>query len=310
MTSFFLKAAAAALGLALGAPAALAAPPVDLSRLSPQQRVAHVKAQHTRATAPPEYNYDIRPAVLRKVHLTRRVNVALREAEVVMSFVVNDNLTGVSSAYGTLRSPTGQWVQASWGSTFPQTRNDTQMAFDLGNATDNGQWRLVELTVADANGNANTYDESQLAALGAEPVDVVGAMGDHEAPALAKGGMTLTPTVSRATPPRGMLPGAYARIGAQLQLTDSGGAGVHTVWLRYCNEDYWDCVFLSGSTYVRGQATAALVAGDTVWSGQSLGTYHLDWVELTDWAGNSRTFSRVDTDLSQFVSNPTIIVTE
>jgi hypothetical protein len=310
MTSFCLKAAAAAACLALVAPAALAASALDLGRLSPQQRVSHVKAQNARASAPPEYNYDIRPAVLRKVQLTRRVNAAQRHAEVVLSFVANDNMTGVLIAYATLQSPTGQMVSATWGSTFPQTRTESQMSFDLSNATSNGAWQLVELTLLDANNNASTYDPAQLAALGAEPVEVVRAQGDGEAPALASGGMTLTPTVSRSTPPRGMLPGANPRIGTQLQLTDVGGAGILTAWLQYCQDDGWTCLYLSGSSLVRGQAAGSVLAGDTIWPGQPLGTYRLTSVELVDWAGNYRTYGSIDTDLGQFIANPTILVTE
>lgn len=64
-------------------------------------------------------------------------------------------------------------------------------------------------------------------------------MGDTTPPTAQAGGVNLTPTVSRSTPPRGMLPGS---------------AGISSASMELCLEGtYWDCIYLQGSVSVRGE---------------------------------------------------------
>jgi len=80
---------------------------VDLSKLGPKQQAHLAKIQAKKREITPQYNYDIRPAVLKKVRVGGSVNAGLKNAQTVVSLVANDNLAGVHEVSVTLMSPSG-----------------------------------------------------------------------------------------------------------------------------------------------------------------------------------------------------------
>jgi hypothetical protein len=285
---------------------------VDLSTLSPKQQ-AHLAAMQAKKRAiSPEYNYDIRPPVLKAIRVAGKVNAGQKYAQAVVSMMVNDNLSGLDQVVVTLMSPSGQTAYEYWNSSYDATRNELQIGVDMANASENGTWRVYSVTVADANGNSNHYDETALAGMGQTTFTVVGAAGDFTAPTAQTGGVNLTPTVSRSTPPRGMLPGNSARTGVQLNLSDLGSSGVRQASMEFCLEGtYWECFSVSGYVSVRGKSAVQLTLGGHVSTWTELGNYVPYSLYVYDQSGNSSSYyADWGDDLNSLLDNPVITITE
>ncbi len=284
----------------------------DFSKLGPkhQARLAQMIARHQAIT--PQYNFDIKPAQLKKISVAAKVDASRRNAQIPVSLLAVDNLSGVDSIYVVLMSPTGQTVSGSWSSAYDTTRSEVQIGVNMSGVSDNGEWRVHSVSVSDANGNYTSYDEATLATMGRTTFTVTGADGDHAAPLPMTGGVNLTPTVSRSTPPRGMLPGSPARVAVQLKLADVGTSGLRSASIEYCLDGgYWDCFYLSGELSVRGQGEAMLTVGGHVYDWQQTGNYLPTSLYVYDHAGNnSYYYSSGGDDLNGLLDNPVITITE
>jgi hypothetical protein len=292
-----------------------AAPAVDFSKLGPKQQAHMAKvlaAKQGGITA--QYNYDIRPAVLKGIKVGGQVKANLKYPQAVVSLRLADNLSGVHAVSVFAMSPSGnQYAQTSWTASFENTREDLQLGIDMSSATENGIWRVYSVTVSDANNNTTQYDEAALAAMGKTTFTVSGAAGDFEPPVALAGGTNLTPTVSLSTPPRGMLPGADPRVGVTLKLSDAGAAGISSASMEFCLEGtYWECFSMSGSISVRGQSDVTLTLGGHPYSYYvTPGNYIPRSLSVSDFAGNNRSYY-VDwgDDLNSLFDNPVIVITE
>jgi hypothetical protein len=282
---------------------------VDLSKLGPKQQAHWTQIMAKKAEITPQYNYDIKPAQLKRVSVGAKVDASRKNAQAVVSLLVSDNLSGVNQVNVTLMSPSGQTASAYWTSPYEATRNEVQLGVDMSNATENGTWRVYAVHVSDANGYGTYYDETALAAMGGRTTfAVTGAIGDYTPPTGQPGGINLTPTVSRSTPPRGMLPGAEARIGVQMKLADAG-SGVRSASMEFCLDGmYWECIYLQGSVSVRGQNDVLLTLGGHVSGWNALGNYVPYSMYVYDQAGNS-TYYWSD-ELNGLLDNPVITITE
>lgn len=294
----------------LSASVALAGTQGDLSTLSPQHQVQFVKEQAARrAGISHQYNYDIRPAVLKHVAVGGQVKANLKGAQAVVSLKMADNMTGVSDVSVYLTSPSGnQYASGYWDARYERTREDLVMGVDMSSVSENGTWRVRSVTVRDANGNASNYDEAALATMGKPSFEVIGAVGDFEEPAAMAGGVNLTPSVSRSTPPRGMLPGADPRVGIQLKLADAGASGIRSASMNFCKVGGGSCLYLSGEVSVRGTAETALTLGGTVSDWVDVGSYLPYSLYLYDFAGNYRSY--YGNELIGLLDAPAIEVTE
>lgn len=286
---------------------------VDYLKLSPKQQAQYVKqTQRQLQVNSPEYNYDIKPAWIKKASVNSRVDASRRYAQAVVTLAAADNLSGVSSVYVTLMSESGQTASNSWSNTWPAKRLDAEIAVDMADVTENGTWHLYSVTVNDANGYGTHYDEAALAAMGGRTTfTVFGAAGDTSAPTVQSAGVNLTPVVSKSTPPAGMLPGADPRVGVQLNLADVGTAGIRSASLTYClNGEYWsDCFYVQGGVSVRGKTNVALTLGGNIGSWQSTGTYLPTVFSVSDFSGNSYELATYwGNDLSSLVEAPAIVV--
>lgn len=292
-----------------------AAPAVDFSKLGPKQQAHMAKVLAAKqGGVTPQYNYDIRPAVLKGIKVGGQVKANIKNAQAVVSLRVADNLSGVHQVTVNVMSPSGnQYAYASWYASFENTREELQIGVDMSDATENGVWRVYSVTVADANNNATNYDEAALAAMGRTTFTVSGAAGDFESPVAETGGVNLTPTVSLSTPPRGMLPGNAARVGAQLKLLDAGASGINRASMQFCLEGtYWECFSMSGQVSLRGQSNLVLTMGGHVESYYvTPGNYVPYSLYVYDFAGNYRYYySDYGDDLNSLLDNPVIVVTE
>lgn len=305
--------------LALVAGAALAAAgfaqagtPVDLSKLSPKQQAHLAAIQAKKREITPQYNYDIRPPVLKKVRVGGTVNAGKKNAQAVVSLLATDNLAGVHQVSVTLMSPSGQTAYSYWYSHYDSTRNELQIGVDMSDATENGTWRVYSISISDSNGNATYYDETQLAALGPTAFTVTGAAGDFSSPEAQAGGANLTPTVSRSTPPAGMLPGNAARVGVELNLADAGAAGIRSASMEFCLDGmYWECFSVSGEVSVRGKSAVRLTLGGHVSEWNAVGNYRPYSLYVYDYAGNGRSYyADWGDDLASLLDNPVIAITE
>lgn len=307
-TSIRLALVAAAAIAAAGS--ASAARTIDLSKLSPAQQAHHAKVQAKQRAAKPEYNYDIKPPVLKAVNTGGKVNAALKNAQAVVALGIVDNLSGINSVAVVLESPSGQQAAADWSPSLESTRYQVQIGVDMADATENGTWRILAVTLQDANGNTSSYGADALAALGNTTFVVYGAAGDQTAPEAVPGGAVLTPVVSRSTPPRGMLPGSYARVGLQLNIQDTGASGIRSVSAEYCVNEGWDCFYMSGNVPVRGISSATLMLGGHVYDGHSVGTYTPYSISVYDYAGNGRTYYYWETDFTSLIDSPNVEIVE
>lgn len=287
---------------------------VDFAKLGVKQQAHYLKMAERHQVTSPEYNYDIRPAQLRRVGVNGKVDASRKFAQAVVSLTATDNLSGVNYITVTLIGPSGQTAYTTWYNPFASKRAEVELAVDMADATENGTWRIYSVNVRDSNDYGTYYDEAALAAMGGRTTfTVVGAVGDQTAPTVQAGGVNLTPTVSRATPPGGMLPGAEARVGVQLNLADTGAAGVRSASLTYClNGDYWsDCFYVQASNYVRGKSTLALTLGGHVSTQQTTGTYLPTVLNIDDNSGNSSYYARYNgNDLDSLIDVPAIVINE
>jgi hypothetical protein len=287
---------------------------VDFSKLGAKQQAHYVKLTQRHQVVSPEYNYDIKPAQIKKASVGGKVDASRKFAQAVVTLAAADNLSGVNEVYVTLMSPNGQQAYANWSNPFPSKRADVELAVDMEGVTDNGTWRIYSASVSDANGFSTYYDEAALAAMGGRTTfTVFGGVGDMSAPTVQTGGVNLTPVVSKSTPPGGMLPGAEARVGAQLKLTDVGTAGIRSASLTYClNGDYWsDCFYVQGQVSVRGKTDLTFTLGGHVYSWQTTGTYLPTVLNVSDQSGNSLYLHRDNgDDLDSLIDVPAIVINE
>ncbi|MEK8031047.1 hypothetical protein AACH06_09490 [Ideonella sp. DXS29W] len=285
---------------------------VDYSKLGPKQQAHFVKQSQRHLVNSPEYNYDIKPAQIKKASVTSKVNASRKYAQAVVTLAAADNLSGVNEINVMLMSEGGQTASAYWTNPLPAKRVDAEIAVDMEGVTANGNWRIYSVNVSDANGFSTYYDEAALAAMGGRTTfTVFGAVGDTSAPTAQSGGVNLTPVVSKSTPPGGMLPGAAPRVGVQLNLADVGTAGIRSASLTYClNGDYWsDCFYVQGGISVRGKTNVALTLGGRINEWQSTGTYLPTELNVSDHSGNSYSlWNYYGDDLSFLMDAPEIVV--
>lgn len=286
---------------------------VDLSKLGPKQQAHLAQIQAKKREITPQYNYDIKPAQLKGISVGSKVDASRKYAQAVVTLVATDNLSGVDQINVTLMSPSGQMASASWDNPYEGTRAELQLGVDMTNATENGTWRVYSVQVSDANGYGTYYDEATLAGMGGRTTFTVsGAAGDFTSPTAQTGGVNLTPTVSRSTPPLGMLPGAPARVGVQLRLADTGAAGLRSATMEFCLDGgYWDCFYVQGEVTTRGKSDLLLTMGGHVSEWNNIGNYLPTSLYVYDYAGNaSYYYNYYGDDLNALLDNPVITITE
>lgn len=282
---------------------------VDVSKLSAGQLAHLAKSQEHQLVVTPMYNYDIKPPVLKSVNVGGKVHANEKYAQAVVSLTVGDNLSGVDRVVVTLMSSSGQTAGGGWDSPYESTRNELQIGVNMSDVSENGVWRIYNVSVVDANNNVANFDEAALAALGKTTFTVTGATGDLIWPTAEPGGVNLTPTVSRSTPPRGMLPGSWARAAVKLKLSDTGGSGIRGASMAYCLQDtWWECIYLDGEVPVRGKSGTMLTLGGKVTNYVTPGTYVPNSLYIYDHAGNSNSY--YESDIASFVDSPVITITE
>ena len=259
---------------------------------------------------------DINAPVLSAFSTQGSVDAAQPANVLAVGFKASDDLSGVYWGGAYAVGPNGQWVYVSFNSELPATkysgsmRSTSQLAF-----LEPGTYMFTSAYVADVAGNVSYYDQEQLAALGRISFNVKNKGGfDAMPPGLLKGRI-LTPQVSLSAFHPGTEQPAF--VGVTVDLSDSGNsavAGVQNVYLQFCLLDRSNCLGLSSYGGVPRKAVVTLRPSTQVFPGWAPeGEYHLDYVSITDFAGNSSFLSSTEfggeTDFSLSFPSTTITVT-
>src|SRR5689334_9143586 len=82
---------------------------VDYSLLGAKQQAHYLKqTQRQPSGDSPEYNYDIKPAWIKKANVNSKVDASRKYAQAVVTLAAADNLSGVNEIHLTLMGPSGQ----------------------------------------------------------------------------------------------------------------------------------------------------------------------------------------------------------
>ncbi len=204
------------------------------------------------------------------------------------------------SMYVRLRSPDGQQEKECYYSNNPQPGRSTRSCtITLSHYGQAGRWTVVELSIGDSRGNGRTFTPAELASGGHDNgVTVVNTGVDNTAPAM-HGARFLPDSITPG--------GGYSQVSIQILATD-GQAGIETVEVGGSHE---------GGTYGFGGpgGGSSRQVGPDLWEsylsvdGQypPAGTIRLDWVRITDRAGNVTVLNAPELDARGMRASLTII---
>ena len=259
---------------------------------------------------------DITAPVLTSFSTQGSVDATLTANALTVAIKASDDLSGIYWGGAYAFGPNGQSVYVSFSSDFPANKyngpmwSTSQLAFLAP-----GTYTFDSAYVADVAGNVSYYDAAQLAALGRTSFTVKNKAGfDAVPPGLLKGRI-LTPQVSLGSFHPGTDQGPFA--GVSVDLSDAGNtavAGVQNVYLQFCVPGSSDCLGLSSYAGVPRKAAVTLRPSNRLYAGWGPeGEYHLYYISITDFAGNSSFLMSTEfggeTDFSLYFPSTTITVT-
>jgi len=307
---------------ATGAWAATAAQ--DLSGLSPQQREHHARLlakqqqqqQQLRAQGGGTYRLDIEPPKVVSFAAGTLVDLQKPQKDTLpVTFSLTDNLVGVERIELRAQSASGfQEASGSKSVSLPTRRLDVSVPLSFWGDADEGEWQVVSASLYDANDNVTFLDAAALSALGNTRFTVVNrSRSDTVAPTVT-GGQVLTPSLSRTVAPRGEYPSHMARAAVELRVLDTGVSrvsGVHSVDITYCEDVFFNCIYLQGAVLNPGKGNAKIAAAGTIYRSEAVGRYRIESVSVRDTEGNSRGYYAGDTDFDAlFGADSSITITE
>jgi hypothetical protein len=291
--------------------------------LSPGQRAAVFKAAmaeqaaRSRASMPAPEAQDITPPELKKISVTRQATATANGQQVVLDLTVVDDWSGLEWGEVTARRVDGNDVKRiPIPGTFGGRSFSGKLAMEFPAALPAGEWKIVDLYGADANGNNYWYDETSLAAFGNLTFKVSPMPSADWAQPELRSGKILTPVVYVTRPAKGTdSHPAVARV--ELKVVDgtdqgtSGVSGVRRAELFFCSEAPWGQCFSAmlsqPDSIPYGTREAVFLVGQTLDQNFEAGDYVLSQVMVEDWAGMSRYYDRANTDFSQIFGSGTKI---
>jgi hypothetical protein len=215
------------------------------------------------------------------------IDVSSTTQHVTVTVRITDDLSGSSQPWIRFESPSGTQVSDALGDVVsgdPEDRiYDSVHTFPV--FSESGTWHLDYIDVSDAVGNHRRYTEADLITLGFPTVlEVVSATPDTQPPELID--FSFSPTtidVSTTT----------QHVAATLRITDDlSGSSQPQVW------------FISPSGTQTSYALGDIVSGDpTDRVYESLhtfpvfsepGTWHIDYIDVSDAVGNARRYTEAD----------------
>jgi hypothetical protein len=315
-------------GLALGLVAAVAATTAAQAATLPTPELmrAQARAQHLAHAAPDGRRIDTTPPVLAAFNAGTSVDARLANSGVPIGLTLTDDLSGVAYVYVEAHGPHGQVIEVQRTFDYADRKARATLGLMLSSAAEPGDWQVTYLYAYDLAGNGLSLGQSALAALGNTHFTVSNDAFDAIPPRLVRGRI-LTPSFSISKYAKGVPRGGPLESpGVGIKVTDDGGpgsAGVRSATMNFCMPDeYGDCydydfmLMADNASGLPGDATTDLVLGadaDYFYSTPTPGTYALESLVLTDFAGNTRTYTSTDfggdTDFSKYFPTTTIVVT-
>lgn len=300
---------AGASGIAAAAPA-----PADFMAMSKAQYQRFVQAGRSaqgaqRAMVGQTAPLDTTGPVISRLDLPATLDAGRAGAQIVYSYTAADNLSGVRWLGIVLTGPQGQELTSYTEVGLPRTQVTGRAALFPGIWIKSGDWRVTEVRGQD-QANNHFQVPADLNALGNVVVRVSGGRPeDTLAPTLVSGKVT-TPRVSLSTPPKGVEFGGPL-VGLSLVTADTGAAGMNHAYVELCASS-GSCIYLNATTNgvlgVRQITLQPFTVADGVVD--MPGVYELASVSLSDYAGNTRTYTSVlfggDTDFSTLFPTTTI----
>lgn len=303
---------------AIAAQTQAALPTADqLNLMSPPKRVEAIKALAAQQAASRVTNtgrLDSRPPTVTGFSAGTQVDVSKSTAQLTMSLVASDDLSGLDSIMVGAMSPSGQRIYAYSNGHAGVLQVKAKLALSLSPFAEPGLWQIVSVNVSDINGNWTYLDQAALKSLGNAEFQVVSVAADLVAPTLT-GGKILTPEVSISKPAKGTEnQPSYARV--LLNISDTGTDAVSGPSFSspsFCLRDKSTCIYFgSYGQPVYGVKNFAEVLGNPYLSDVPPGEYVLESVGLSDWAGNYRLYTSTEfggeTDFGQLFPSTVLTI--
>lgn len=294
---------------------------------TPELMRAMARAQHLAQAAPEGRRIDTTPPVLKAFGAGTAADARLAKAGIPIDLTLADDLSGVAYVYVEARGPSGQEIDVYKTFDFAARKAQASLGLMLPPESEPGAWQITYLYAYDLAGNDLSLGQSALDALGNTRFTVQNDVYDVTPPRLLRGRI-LTPSFSSSKLARGVPAGGELQSpGVGIAVTDNGGpgsAGVEWASMTFCMVDDWGgCYYPTfsissdNSSGMPGDGSVDLVLGaygNYGWYDRpDPGTYVLDSVRLTDFAGNTRDYYNKDfggdTDFSKYFSSTTIVVT-
>jgi len=210
------------------------------------------------------------------------INTTAASANVVVNYTLTDDIAGANFFQVVFTSPTGAQSQSSSTSFAAATTVTSSATLTFPRFSEAGDWTVSSVFISDAAGNTLFLDPAGLAARGFTNTLTVTSINDTVAPTLTA--FSFTPTSINVT-------GADATVTASFQATDDI-AGVTNIQVAFASQSGGSiqtaAATFTANTSVSGSATATFPRGS------ENGTWTVQFVFLTDAAGNTRTVSTSD----------------
>jgi hypothetical protein len=223
------------------------------------------------------------------------IDTTAASANVNVNFTVSDDLSGADFFQVVLLAPSGNTSQVGTATFAAATSKTGSAAITFPRFSEAGTWTVTSVFVADAAGNTLLLDSTGLAARGLTPTLSVTSTTDNTAPLLTA--FTFAPTSINVT-------GAAATVTSTFTATDDI-AGVTNVQVAFLSQSGGSTqnatATFTANTSVSGTATATFPRGS------ENGTWTVQFVFLTDAAGNTRTLATTDLANAGFPTQLTVI---
>jgi len=288
--------------------------------LSPSQRAAAFKAamaeqMHAGIGAPE--TQDVTPPQLKKISVTRQATASANGQQVLVNLTVTDDWSGIEWGEVTaVRVDGNDSKHVAIPGTFGGRTFSGALAMEFPPSLPAGEWKIVDVYGADANGNNYWYDEASLAAFGNLTFKVSSVPSADWTPPELPSGKILTPLVYVTRPAKGT-DGHPALVRAELKVVDrtdqgmSGISGVRRAELFFCSEAPWGQCFSATmsqpDSIPYGEREITFLVGQALDPNLEAGDYVLSQAMVEDWAGMSRYYDRANTDFSHIFGSVTKI---
>jgi hypothetical protein len=291
----------------------------SVRHLSPNERAAAFKAAmaeqaRTRAT---REGMDSTPPVLKKLSVTRQATATLNGQQVLVDLSIVDDWSGLEWGRVTaVRVDGNDHKEVIVPGTFGGRSFSGKLPIEFPASMPEGEWKIVDVFGADANGNNYWYDETSLAAFG-NLTFKIGPMPSQDwvHPDLLSGKI-LTPVVYVTRPAKGT-DGHPAMARIELRVVDgsdqgnSGASGIRTAEVSFCSEKPWGQCFMTTMSQPDsipfGTSDATFLVGQMLDPNLEAGDYVLTQATIQDWAGMYMQYEKGNTDFSQIFGSVTKI---